>query len=925
MSGPMFLPNRQAALALLLGCLPGPLLAQRPLEVNGLRVEYLTNPVGIDAGPPRLSWRLESTTRNTVQAAYQLQVATSEADLGRGTDLLWDSGKVSSDASLYVDYRGPALVSRTRYYWRVRVWDARGRASPWSAIAYWETGLLRPDDWTAKWIGSAPSAADSLPSPSPLLRRAFRVASAVAAARLYVTSLGLYELQLNGRRVGDQLFTPGWTSYHRRLQYQTYDVTALLRPGENAIGAMLGDGWYRGYLGFNGQRNLYGRRLALRLQLEIRYQDGRTERVTSDAGWRITPGPVVGSDIYGGETYDARRERAGWSSAAYRDSAWAPVALLDAPPATLIAPVSPPVRRVRELPAVGIRQLPSGETLFDLGQNFTGWARLKVRGSAGTTVTLRFAEVLDRTGNLYTANLRNAKQTDRYILKGGGEEIFEPHFTFHGFRYVAVQGLPQRADTGTITGIAVSSDLAQTGQLVTSDSLLNQLQHNIVWGQRSNFLDVPTDCPQRDERLGWTGDAQVFARTAAFNMDVSGFFAKWLGDVASDQRSGGSVPWVIPNPLGGDSTHFAGTAGWSDAAVIIPWTMYLSYGDRGMLERQYTSMRAWVEYARRRAGSELIWRPGWQFGDWLALHSDDPSYPGATTGTDLIATAFLAHSADLVARTAAALGRDADAIAYGKLFRDMRGAFDREFVSATGRVGENTQTAYALALAFDLLPDSLVPLAAGRLVQDVRARAHLTTGFLGTPYLLHVLSATGHADVAYQLLMQRTYPSWLYPITRGATTMWERWDGIRPDSSFEDPGMNSFNHYAFGAVGDWMYQNIGGIGLDPAEPGYRRSRIAPRRGAGLTSASASLDTPFGALTSAWRTEGQRFALNVTVPANTAAEITLWDTRVDRVRESGAALDASAGVRNVKQRGNDVVVEVGSGRYSFTVAESETPP
>src|SRR5204862_333367 len=389
--------------------------------------------------------------------------------------------------------------------------------------------------------------------------------------------------QLNGRRVGDQLFTPGWTSYHRRLQYQTYDVTALLRPGENAIGAMLGDGWYRGYLGFNGQRNLYGRRLALRLQLEIRYQDGRTERVTSDAGWRITPGPVVGSDIYGGETYDARRERAGWSSAAYRDSAWAPVALLDAPPATLIAPVSPP------------------------------------------------------------------------------------------------------------------------GQLVTSDSLLNQLQHNIVWGQRSNFLDVPTDCPQRDERLGWTGDAQVFARTAAFNMDVSGFFAKWLGDVASDQRSGGSVPWVIPNPLGGDSTDFAGTAGWSDAAVIIPWTMYLSYGDRGMLERQYTSMRAWVEYARRRAGSELIWRPGWQFGDWIALHSDDPSYPGATTGTDLIATAFLAHSTDLVSRTAAVLGRDQDAAEYRARFRAIREAFNREFVSMSGRVGENTQTAYSLAIAFDLL------------------------------------------------------------------------------------------------------------------------------------------------------------------------------------------------------------------------------
>src|SRR6266513_641040 len=700
MSGPMFLPDRQAALALLLGCLPGPLPAQRPLEVNGLRVEYLTNPVGIDAAPPRLSWRLESTTRNTVQAAYQLQVATSEADLGRGTDLLWDSGKVSSDASLYVDYRGPALVPRTRYYWRVRVWDARGRASPWSAIAYWETGLLRPDDWTAKWIGSVPSAADSLPSPSPLLRRAFRVASAVTAARLYVTSLGLYELQLNGRRVGDQLFTPGWTSYHRRLQYQTYDVTALLRPGENAIGAMLGDGWYRGYLGVNGQRNLYGRRLALRLQLEIRYQDGRTERVTSDAGWRITPGPVVGSDIYGGETYDARRERAGWSSAAYRDSAWAPVACLEAPPATLIAPVSPPVRRVRELPPVGIRQLPSGETLFDLGQNFTGWARLKVRGSAGTTVTLRFAEVLDRTGNLYTANLRNAKQTDRYILKGGGEEIFEPHFTFHGFRYVAVQGLPQRADTGTITGIAVSSDLAQTGQLVTSDSLLNQLQHNIVWGQRSNFLDVPTDCPQRDERLGWTGDAQVFARTAAFNMDVAGFFTKWLADLAADQKASGSVPHVIPDVLSRGQAEGGGSTGWADASVIIPWTVYLAYGDTRTSEAQYESMRGWVEYMRRRAGADLILDSGFHFGDWLAFHSTRADYPGATTDKDLIATAFFAHSTSLLARAAQVLGKTEAARQYGALFERIKAAFDREYLTAGGRLSSNTQTVYALALAF---------------------------------------------------------------------------------------------------------------------------------------------------------------------------------------------------------------------------------
>ena len=890
-------------------------LPQDTLAVDGLRVEYLTNPVGIDVQLPRLSWRITSSRRNTMQAAYQLQVGTNKSSVGLGTDLLWDSGKVTSDASVFVDYRGPPAVSRTRYYWRVRVWDGFGRSSPWSPIAFWETGLLQPGDWTAQWIGPPPSPSDSLPAPSPFLRRAFRVEDHARSARLYVTSLGLYEVYLNGQRVGDRLFTPGWTSYRRRLQYQTYDVTVLLRPGANALGAILGDGWYRGNLGFFGQRNLYGHRLALRAQLEIHYDSGRIERITSDANWKTTVGPILASDIYGGETYDARRALESWATAQYDDRAWTGVAILEPPPGTLVASMSPPVRRVRELRPVDIRRAPSGETLFDLGQNFTGWARLSVHGPAGTTVTLRFGEVLDRTGNLYTANLRAAAQTDRYTLSGKGRELYEPHFTFHGFRYVAVAGLPAPPDSATITGIVVSSELAQTGSLVTSDSLLNKLQHNIVWGQRSNFLDVPTDCPQRDERLGWTGDAQVFSRTAAFNMDVAGFFAKWLADVAADQDPSGSVPWVIPNPLGGDSVRFAGTAGWSDVAVIIPWTMYVAYGDRRLLERQYPSMRAWVDYARRRAGPDLIWRPGWQFGDWLALHSDDPSYPGATTGTDLIATAFMAHSTDLVARTAAVLGKNDDAAQYRERFRAIRDAFNREFVSSTGRVGENTQTAYALAIAFDLLPDSLVPVAARRLAQDVDARDHhLTTGFLGTPYLLHVLTATGHVGVAYALLTQRTYPSWLYPITRGATTMWERWDGIRPDSSFEDPGMNSFNHYAFGAVGDWMYRNIGGIDVDTGSTssGYRRSRIAPRPGAGLTSASASLETGYGTLKSAWRLEGQRFFLDVTVPVNTSAEIVLWDARLDHVQ-------GRDGVRGAQQRGSDVIVEVGSGQYSFAVA------
>jgi alpha-L-rhamnosidase len=884
-------------------------LVQQLPAVTGLRVEYLTNPLGIDAPRPRFSWKITSVARNTVQAAYQLQVS-------RADHVLWDSGRVPSDSSVFVSYKGPGLESRTRYGWRVRVWDGAGHASAWSAAAWWETGLLQPSDWTAAWIGTAPSRTDSLPSPSPLLRKTFRLNNAVASARVYATSLGLYELYLNGQRVGDQLFTPGWTSYRRRLQYQTYDVTNLLRSGANVIGAILGDGWYRGQLGFSGRRDVYGKRVGLLLQLEIRYRDGRTERVVSDSTWNTATGPILTSDIYGGETYDARQERTGWTTAGYDDHSWTPVTRMEAPGSRLLAAESSPVRRIRELRPVAIRRAPSGEVIFDLGQNSTGWARLKARGAAGTTVTLRFAEVLDKEGNLYTANLRLANQTDRYTLKGGGEETYEPHFTFHGFRYVGVTGLPAAADTGTITGIVVSSDLQQTGTFETSDSLLNRLQQNIVWGQRSNFLDVPTDCPQRDERLGWTGDAQVFAPTAAFNLDVDGFFAKWLGDVAADQDPSGALPWVIPDVLGADSTNASGTAGWSDATVIVPWTVYVAYGDRALLDRQYPSMRAWVEFEHRRAGPGLIWRPGWQFGDWLALHSDDPSYPGATTNTDFIATAYFAHSTDIVARAARALGNDVDAARYEALFRDVRAAFDREFVSATGRVGENTQTAYALAIAFDLLPDSLVAPAASRLAADVRGRGmHLTTGFLGTPQLLPVLSATGHLDEAYGLLLQKSYPSWLYPITRGATTMWERWDGIRPDSSFEDPGMNSFNHYAFGAVGDWMYRTIGGISVDPSVPGWKRARIAPRPGGGLTHARVALETPYGTVESAWRVDGPRFVLDVRLPPNTTAEVTLWGTTPERVI-------GLTGLRDVRQRGADVVISVGSGDYEFTV--SRTP-
>ena len=586
-------PLRGVASAILIGLTlysPSPVgaAASAPLRLVALRTEYKENPLGIDARKPRLGWQLQSTARGVVQSAYEIRVGGTEAAVRAGRDPVWTSGKVSSAESTQRAYEGPALQSGRRYYWQVRVWDGSGTASAWSAPAWWEMGLLQPSDWKASWIEPDLPEDVKISGPAPLLRRAFKLSGVVERARAYVTSHGLYELQLNGRRVGDQLFTPGWTSYNRRLQYQTYDVTSLLKAGDNVVGVLLGNGWYRGNLAWEDRRNLYGDRLAFLGQIEITYKDGRKETVGSDADWKAATGPLLMSEIYHGETYDARLEKAGWASAGFDDRQWARVRIVDHRKDDLIAPAGPPVRRISELRPVKIFKTPEGETVADLGQNMVGWVRLKVQGPAGTTVTLRHAEVLDKQGNFYTENLRKAKATLRYTLRGGGPETFEPFFTFFGFRYVAVDGFPGEVTPEALTGIVVHSEMARASQFETSKPLVNQLQSNIVWGQKGNFLDVPTDCPQRDERLGWTGDAQAFSPTAAFNMDVAAFFTKWLGDVAADQFPSGSVPHVVPNVLPKfDGLDPGGAAGWADAATIIPWNMYLAYGDRRILEVQY--------------------------------------------------------------------------------------------------------------------------------------------------------------------------------------------------------------------------------------------------------------------------------------------------------------------------------------------------
>jgi alpha-L-rhamnosidase len=818
---------------------------------TAVRFEHRTDdqPVlGIGTATPRLSWIVPGADVAFAQEAYEIEVTRA----GGEPEVV----QVTSGDQVLVPWPAAPLTSRESVRVRVRV-SGNGMQSDWSDPATVEAGLLTADDWRARFV--RPRELGGLGAPAPVLRSVLDVPGGVVKARLYATAHGLYTATLNGHRIGDVVLAPGWTSYAHRLRYQTYDVTDLVREGGNDLEVLLGNGWYRGRLGFGGRRALYGDRLAVLAQLEVTTADGTVHVLATDTSWTARESGVLADDLYDGQRTDLRPRTGDRTDA---------VEVIDADLACLVAPDGPPVRVTQVLPAVAVFTSPSGATLVDFGQNLVGWVRLRVRDQVpGQEVVVRHAEVLEH-GELGVRPLRSAKATDSYLLAGGPVEVLEPSLTFHGFRYAEISGLPE-VRVEDVEAVVVGSDLRRTGWFTSSNSVLNRFHENVVWGMRGNFVDVPTDCPQRDERLGWTGDIQVFSPTASFLFDSAGFMASWLADLAADQRPDGSVPLVAPDVL---ETPAPAAAAWGDAATLVPWVLYHRTGDVGLLTRQLPSMRAWVDHIAGLAGADRLWTGGMQFGDWL-----DPSAPPddpfkAKADPDVVATAYLARSAEVVGLAAAVVG-DADvAEKYARLAAEVRDAFAHEYVTPGGRVLSDCPTVYALALEWALLPGEDRRHHAGdRLADLVRSSGfRVSTGFVGTPLITDALTSRGHLDVAYRLLLQTGCPSWLYAVTMGATTVWERWDAMLPDGTINPGQMTSFNHYAFGAVADWLHRTV--AGLAPAAPGYRELLVRPVPARGLTSASARHRTPYGDAEVSWERSEGRLRLRLVVPVGAAATV-----------------------------------------------------
>ena len=967
--------------------------AANDAELNSLRCEYHNNPLGIDITEPRLSWVSQSEKRGWKQSAYQILVASSQKALDADRGDLWDSGKVEAQQSIQIPYAGKPLLSHAQCFWKVKVWDQNGAASPWSQTATWSMGLLNETDWQAQWIGhdkavkitpnrdaelagkghkititkalygikgnskkqvdikeklqahvdagnlslkvtnefagkdpafeekkvleaqwlvddwksGSVTAENSVCDltigrpkqylPAPYLRKEFTVATGVKRAIIYATAQGVYELSLNGQRVSNDVFMPGWTDYKQRIYYTAYDVTDLLKEGPNAIGAILGDGWFRGNISCVGQ-NKYGNKLRFKAQLHIDYDNGQSKILTTDSDWKASYGPILESDMQAGEVYDARLEMPGWNQAGFDQSSWSPIVTGSSIKPLLQAYPGVPVRAVKELPAVKVTEPTPGTYVFDLGQNFSGWARLKVNGQAGDEVTMIFAEMLKDDGSAYTINLRSARAVDTYVLKGGGEEVWEPRFTFHGFRYVQVTGLKEKPTADAITGIVLYSDSPESSSFECSNPMVNKIQENIVWGQRSNYLEVPTDCPQRDERLGWTGDTQVFIRTGCYNQDVSEFFTKWMVDLMDTQNRQGLFGNQAP------VFHGHGAAAWACAGIICPWTIYKVYGDTRMIKTHYDAM---VRYMDACGKDGLGGRKAHTWGDWLA--------PAGRPPTALISAAYHAYTTSLMAEMAVALGKIDDATKYNKQFQDIRAHFQKTFVKADGKIESELQTAYCMALSFDLLTAAQRKQAEAHLIERIKKdNYHLSSGFLGIPILLPTLTDMGRSDIAYRMIQNTTYPSWGYSIEQGATTIWERWNSYSKDKGFGDVKMNSFNHYSLGACGEWMFRSMLGIETDGA--GFKKITMKPELGEGITWAKGHYDSIQGRISSDWKIENKTFHWNITVPANTTATVYVPAKDAAAVTESGKAAAEAEGVKFLRMENDRAVYQVAAGSYGF---------
>lgn len=820
--------------------------------IRDFLIEYREQPLGIDE-KPRFSWKLESNRKDVVQKGYQILVS------GNGK-LVWDSGIVESEQSVLIPYEGAELNPVTAYQVQVSVWDNYGEMGQASSI--FETGLMGEENWKAKWITHELHQEETA---CPVYVRRFSAEKPVKAARLYATACGVYEAEINGKKAGNAFLAPGWTSYYKRLQYQTYDITALLKESgkENEIAVTVGNGWYKGELGFDAKPDNYGSKTALLAMIRIEYEDGEIAVIGTDTDWKVELGAISFSEIYHGEIQDFTRGRIPKGNAVLFEES--------DKIGQIVAQESEPVHIVKCFPVKEKILTPKGEVVFDFGQNISGIVEIKLPELTGEKLVIRHAETLDKEGNFYTENLRTARCTDTYIY--GNEQtgmMVLPHFTFHGFRYICVEGAGDHVEAGNFTACALHTDMRETGSFHCDNKLVDQLQSNIQWGQRDNFLDIPTDCPQRDERLGWTGDAQVFCGTASYNFDTALFYRKWLRDMAAETTTQWGVPHVVPNILGNQ----AGAAAWSDAGTIIPWKLYQIYADKEMLAEQYPMMKTWVEYIRSHVSSNGLWQTGFQYGDWLALDIESGSTE-RTGGTDkyLVANAYYAYSTGIVRDAAGILGYTEDEKEYKKLYEDIKEAINREFVTSTGRLVSETQTACVLMLYFDLAKPEYRQRILENLESNINAHhGHLTTGFVGTPYLCHCLSENGLHAMADEIFMKEDFPGWLYAVKKGATTIWERWNSVLPNGDFDESGMNSLNHYAYGSIGSWLYEKVAGIRSE--EPGYKKIRIQPTLTKGMTEISAAYESVYGTIKSAWCCRDGKITVDIQIPANTTAVICL---------------------------------------------------